>query len=271
MDFFANGNFAFQENERMFNQLFNLEGKVAIVTGAGKGIGRSIALGLAQNGADVVLCSRTMAELEQIAQEVRKGGQKALPVSIDVAQISQLDQLVQETLKAFQQIDILVNNAGALLVRPALEVDEKSWDTVMDVNVKGAFFLCQKVGRVLIRQGKGGSIINVTSEVVQRAEVNLGAYCPSKAALHSVTKILAKEWGKYKIRVNSLAPCFVNTVLNEPLFAQREEFYKPKLRGVPLGRHSEPEDLVGGAVFLASDASRYVSGTTLLVDGGYTA
>ncbi len=251
--------------------LFNLKGKLAIITGAGKGIGRSIALGLAQNGADVVLCSRTMADLERVGREVRRLGQKALPVAIDVAQISQFDRLVKETLKAFKQIDILVNNAGALWVQPALEVDEKSWDAVMDVNVKGAFFLCQKVGQVMVRQGKGGSIINVTSEVVQRAEVNLGAYCPSKAALHSVTQILAREWGKFQIRVNSLAPCFVNTLLNEPLFARKEEFYEPKLRGVPLGRHSEPEDLVGGAVFLASDASRYVSGTMILVDGGYTA
>jgi len=255
----------------MLRPLFSLKGRVAIISGAGKGIGRSIALGLARNGANVVLCSRTMAELERVAKEVRRLGQKALPVAIDLAQISQLDRLVKETLKAFKHIDILVNNAGALFVRPALEVDEKSWDAVMDVNVKGAFFLCQKVGQIMVRQGSGGSIINVTSEVVRRAEVNLGAYCPSKAALHGVTKILAKEWGKYNIRVNSLAPCFVNTVLNEPLFALQEEFYKPKLRGVPLGRHSEPEDLVGGAVFLASDASRYVSGTTLLVDGGYTA
>jgi NAD(P)-dependent dehydrogenase (short-subunit alcohol dehydrogenase family) len=102
----------------------------------------------------------------------------------------------------------------------------------------------------------------VTSEVVQKVEVNIGAYCPSKAALYSITKVLAKEWGKFKIRVNSLAPCFVNTVLNEPLFAQKKEFYEPKLKGVPIGRHSEPEDLIGAAVFLASDASNYVTGTT---------
>ena len=141
----------------------------------------------------------------------------------------------------------------------------------MDTNAKGAFFLAQKVGQVMIRQGWGGSIINVTSEVVQKVEVNIGAYCPSKAALYSITRVLAREWGKFKIRVNSLAPCFVNTVLNQPLFAQKKEFYEPKLKGVPLGRHSEPEDLVGAAVFLASDASSYVSGTTILVDGGYTA
>jgi NAD(P)-dependent dehydrogenase (short-subunit alcohol dehydrogenase family) len=254
----------------MSSKLFDLTGKVAMVTGAGKGIGKNIAIGFAQHGADVVLCSRTQMELEKVAQEIEKIGRKALPLYVDMAKISQFDNLVKKTKKAFKHIDILVNNAGALLVAPALEVDEKSWDLVMDTNTKGAFFLCQRVGQVMIQQGNGGSIINVTSEVVQKVEVNIGAYCPSKAALYSITKILAREWGKYKIRVNSLAPCFVNTVLNQPLFAKKKEFYEPKLKGVPLGRHSEPEDLIGAAVFLASDASSYVSGTTILVDGGYT-
>lgn len=254
----------------MSDKWFDLKGKVAIVTGAGRGIGRSIALGLAQRGADVVLCSNVQREIEQVAQEVQKLEQKGLPIFVDVSQVSQFDDLVMKTKKAFKHIDVLVNCAGVIPVAPALEVDEKSWDLVMDINAKGAFFLCQKVGQVMIQQGKGGSIINVTSEVVQRAELNLGAYCPSKAALNSITKILAKEWGKFKIRVNSLAPCFVNTKLNEPLFAQ-PEFYETKLKGVPLGRHSEPEDLVGAAIFLASDASSYITGTTILVDGGYTA
>ncbi len=255
----------------MSQKLFDLTGKVAIVTGAGRGIGKSIAIGLAQHGADVVLCARSKGELEQVAQDIQKIGQKALPTFLDLTQVSQFQGFVKEVRKVFKRIDILVNNAGALLVAPALEVDEKSWDLVMDTNAKGAFFLSQKVGQVMIEQGWGGSIINVTSEVVQKVEVNIGAYCPSKAALYSITKVLAREWGKYKIRVNSLAPCFVNTVLNEPLFAQKKEFYEPKLKGVPLGRHSEPEDLIGAAVFLASDASSYVSGTTILVDGGYTA
>lgn len=255
----------------MLKKLFDLTGKVAIVTGGGKGIGKSIAIGFAQQGANVVVCSRSQAELEQVARKIREIGQKALPFVLDMTQISQFDGLVKETKNIFKRIDILVNNAGALVVAPALEVDEKSWDLVMDTNTKGAFFLAQKVGQVMIGQGWGGSIINVTSEVVQKVEVNIGAYCPSKAALYSVTKVLAREWGKFKIRVNSLAPCFVNTVLNQPLFAQKKEFYEPKLKGVPLGRHSEPEDLIGAAVFLASDASTYVSGTTILVDGGYTA
>jgi NAD(P)-dependent dehydrogenase (short-subunit alcohol dehydrogenase family) len=143
----------------------------------------------------------SQTELEKVAQEIEKIGRKALPLYVDMAKISQFDGLVKKTKKAFKHIDILVNNAGALLVAPALEVDEKSWDLVMDTNTKGAFFLAQKVGQVMIGQGRGGSIINVTSEVVQKVEVNIGAYCPSKAALYSITKILAREWGKYKIRV----------------------------------------------------------------------
>jgi 2-deoxy-D-gluconate 3-dehydrogenase len=140
----------------------------------------------------------------------------------------------------------------------------------MNTNAKAPFFLSQKTARVMIEQGEGGSIINITSEVADKVEVNLGAYCPSKAALHNITKVLAREWGRYKVRVNSLAPCFVDTVLNQPLFAKKEEFYLPKLKGVPLGRHSIAEDLVGAAIFLASSASCYITGTTTLVDGGYT-
>lgn len=255
----------------MINECFDLSGKVAIVTGAGRGIGKSIAIGLAEHGASIVLCSRTLSELKQVANEIGKLGRKALPFLIDITETSQMDHLISETQNKFKRIDVLVNNAGAMIVSPALEVNESDWQIVMDTNVKAPFFLSQKVAQVMVKQGTGGSIINVTSEVVAKVEVGLGAYCPSKAALHGITKTLAKEFGKFGIRVNSLAPCFVDTVLNEPLFAKKEEFYKPKLQGVPLGRHSVPEDLIGGAVFLASVASSYVTGTTILVDGGLTA
>jgi NAD(P)-dependent dehydrogenase (short-subunit alcohol dehydrogenase family) len=255
----------------MMESGFDLNGKVAIVTGAGRGIGKSIAVGLAEYGADIVLCSRTLSELEQVAHKINTLERKTLPFVIDITQTSQIDHLISETQNQFKRIDILVNNAGAMLVSPALEVKESDWQQVMDTNVKAPFFLSQKVAQVMVQQGTGGSIINVTSEVVSKVEADLGAYCPSKAALHGITKTLAKEWGKYKIRVNSLAPCFVDTVLNQPLFAKREEFYEPKLQGVPLGRHSVPEDLVGSAIFLASAASSYITGTTILVDGGLTA
>lgn len=249
---------------------FDLAGKVAIVTGGGRGIGKAIAVGLAEHGADVVLSSRTQTQIEQVAQEIRNLGRKALPIVVDLTKMSDLDRLIDGTINAFQHIDVLVNNAGQSHEMPAELVEEKEWDSTMSVNVKAPFFLSQKVGKVMIRQGKGGSIINITSEVVQKVELNVGPYCPSKAALHSVTKILAKEWGRYNIRVNSLAPCFVETELNSPFFAQKE-WYESKLKLVPLGRHSVPDDLVGAAVFLASDASSYITGTTILVDGGLTA
>ena len=248
---------------------FDLAGKVAIVTGGGRGIGKAIAVGLAEHGADVVLSSRTQTQIEQVAQEIRNLGRKALPIVVDLTKMSDLDRLIDGTINAFQHIDVLVNNAGQSHEMPAELVEEKEWDSTMNINVKAPFFLSQKVGKVMIRQGKGGSIINITSEVVQKVELNVGPYCPSKAALHSVTKILAKEWGRYNIRVNSLAPCFVETELNSPFFAQKE-WYESKLKLVPLGRHSVPDDLVGAAVFLASDASSYITGTTILVDGGLT-
>jgi len=255
----------------MAEKCFDLSGKVAVVTGAGRGIGESIAVGLAEYGANIVLCSRTLSELEQVAHKINTLGRKALPFVIDITQISQIDHLIEAIQNKFRRIDVLVNNAGAMLVSPSLEVKESDWQLVMDTNVKAPFFLSQRTAQVMVQQGTGGSIINVTSEVVLKVETDLGAYCPSKAALHGITKTLAKEWGKYKIRVNSLAPCFVDTVLNAPLFAKREEFYDPKLQGVPLGRHSLPEDLVGSAVFLASAASSYITGTTIMVDGGLTA
>jgi len=182
----------------------------------------------------------------------------------------EIERLVNETVKAFQHIDILVNNAGYVQKASAEMVDEKHWDYGMTLNVKVPFFLSQRVGKIMIKQGRGGSIINITSEVVQKVELDAGPYCPGKAALNGITRVLAKEWGPHKIRVNSLAPCFVDTELNAPNFSQKD-WYEAKLRLVPLGRHSVPEDLVGAAVFLASDASSYVSGTTILVDGGLSA
>jgi NAD(P)-dependent dehydrogenase (short-subunit alcohol dehydrogenase family) len=254
----------------VLNKRFDLTGKVGIVTGGGRGIGKAIALALAEHGAHVVICSRTKPQLEKVAEEIRRLGGKALPVAVDLMQMPEIDRLVDETVKAFGRIDILVNNAGYVHEAPAEQVEEKEWDYGMAMNVKAPFFLSQKVGRLMIKQGNGGSIINITSEVVQKVELNVGPYCPSKAALNSVTKILAKEWGKHRIRVNSLAPCFVETELNASFFAQKD-WYETKLKLVPLGRHSVPQDLVGAAVFLASDASSYVTGTTILVDGGLVA
>lgn len=254
----------------MSSKRFDLTGRVAIVTGASRGIGKCIAIGLAEHSADLAICSRTKEQLEAVAKEIQSLGRKVLSLTLDMSDVSQFDGFVAETRKVFGHIDILVNNAAINYITPALEVDEEKWNKVMAVNVKGPFFLSQKVAKVMIEQGRGGSIINVTSEVANKADLApFGAYGPSKAALNNVTKILANEWGKHKIRVNSLAPCFVKTEMNAPTFATGK-FYPEKIKRVPLGRHSEPEDLIGAAVFLASDASNFVSGTTILVDGGFT-
>jgi NAD(P)-dependent dehydrogenase (short-subunit alcohol dehydrogenase family) len=266
----GDANFGEQE-ERVYSSRFDLSGKVAIITGAGRGIGRRIAFGLAECGADVAICSRTKRELDEVAQEIAGMGRQVLTYVIDVRQLSEIGKLVKKTTGLFGHIDILVNNAAVVLIAPAVGVTESDWDLVMDTNVKGPFFLCQEVGKVMIKQGHGGSIINVTSEVAQKTDLlPLGAYGTSKSALHNVTKLLAREWGRYGIRVNSLAPCFVKTEMNAPLMATGD-FYEEKLKRVPLGRCAEPDDLVGAAIFLASEASAYVSGTSVLVDGGYTA
>lgn len=251
---------------------FDLSNKVAIVTGAGRGIGKKISIGLAEHGADLVLCSRTKSQLDLVAGEIRQKGRQVLIVPIDISNTSQLDDLIDKTINKFGHIDILVNNAGTAECIDATDVDENHWNTIMNTNAKSPFFLSQKVAKIMIKQGKGGSIINITSENVDCVEKTpLGVYAPSKAALNSITKILARQWGVHKIRVNSLAPCFVKTELNEQVIETNRDWYENKLKDVPIGRVSEPEDLVGPAILLASDASKYISGTTILVDGGYTA
>lgn len=251
---------------------FDLSGKVAIVTGAGRGIGKHIAIAFAEQGADLALCARTAAQIEKVAEEIRTIGARSLPLQVDMSTISGFEALVKRVKDEFGYVSVLVNNAGTAEFIDALDVDEGHWDKIMNTNVKGPFFLSQQVAKLMIEQGTGGSIINITSEVVHFVEkAPLGAYSPSKSALHGVTKLLAREWGRYQIRVNSLAPCFVRTEINEQIMESKRDWYEDKLKDVPLGRQSVPEDLVGAAILLASDDSAYISGTTLLVDGAYTA
>lgn len=249
--------------------------KKAIVTGAGRGIGKAVAIGLAAAGADVAVVSRTESELKDTAAEIIKLGREALVIVCDLGIADQIKGMVKKVKQLFGKIDILINVAGMVKTSPFEDIKEDDWDKVMNVNVKAPFLLCQSVGKEMIKQKTGGSIINTTSECQDIAEVDLGAYNASKGALKMITRSIAVEWGEFGIRANNVAPSFVNTKINEPLFAGSTDglktFYKTKLARIPLKRHSEPEDMVAAYIYLASDYASYITGATIVVDGGYTA
>ncbi len=248
---------------------FDLGGKVAVVTGAGRGLGYHFALALARYGADVVVCSRTVSELEAVAGEIEKLGRRAMIQRMDITSISDIQSMVEKSANQFGRIDILVNNAGLNRPEWAEEVTEDNWDLVLNTNLKGLFFCAQAVGRVMIKQKKG-KIINVSSDAGSVALIKRSAYCASKGGVNQVTKVLAIEWAKHNINVNAIAPAFIETPLTAPMFKE-PEFRDYVLDNTPLGRIGTTHDVVGAIIFLASEASNYVTGHTLLIDGGWTA
>jgi len=251
--------------------LFDLRGKVAIVTGGSGGFGRAVAIGLAVHGADVAVTSRTLSSLEETAKEIRKQGKKALSISCDVTDPKSVEKMVNQTVKEFGKVNILVTSAGIAMRSPAEDFPIEDWQKVMDTNVKGTFLCCQAAGKVMIKQGGGGKIITVSSiRGLLGHPGGYAAYGTSKGAVHLLTRQLATEWAKYKINVNSIAPCIFWTPLTEPILND-EKMYNIFMSRIPWGRAAEPEDFVGAAVFLASDASEMVTGDILYVDGGSTA
>lgn len=249
---------------------FRLDGQKAIVTGAGRGLGRALVLGLAEAGADVVLAGRSEAHLNGVRAEIEALGRRALVVPTDVCRLGDLDVLVERTLAAFGGIDILVNNAGTTYRAPATDFPESEWDRVMAINVKAVFFLCQKVGRVMIEQGRGGKIINIASLISVIGMPHIPAYAASKAGVTLLTRSLAVEWAQYGIRVNAIGPGYFKTDLTAGLEDHPDRGPKIRMR-IPMKRWGNPEDLKGAVVFLASDASRYITGQTIYVDGGWLA
>ena len=245
---------------------FSLEGKVALVTGASRGIGRAIALAFADAGADVAISSRKLPDLEAVAEEIKTKGRKSMALVSHIAKIDDSKTLVAKVKSEWGRINILVNNAGTNpYYGPLLDAEEWAWDVTMNVNLKGPFLLGQLVAKVMREQG-GGSIINIASIAgIIPSELNI--YSVTKAGLIMLTKVMAKEWGQYKIRVNAIAPGVVKTRLSEALWkepAKGEEAARSKA----LGYIGLPEDIAGAALFLASDASSYLTGETILVDGG---
>jgi 2-deoxy-D-gluconate 3-dehydrogenase len=250
------------------NSIFSLEGKKALVTGAGRGIGQSIALALAQHGADVALASRTESELNETAEQVRALGRKAAAFPADLRPPGAATRLVAQAIEALGGLDILITSSGTIIRKPALDVAEDEWDMVVDLNLKARFFL-SKAAAAHMRE-RGGSIIHIASLSTFFGVPNQAAYVAGNGGLGSLTRAQAVEWAQYNIRVNAIAPGTILTRQVEGLLSN-PEVRASRLAKVPLNRLGRPEDLAGAAVFLASEASAYVTGHILVVDGGWLA
>lgn len=248
---------------------FDLTGKVAIVTGGSRGIGFAIASCYAAAGAQVVIANRKAPEGEAAAERIRADGGKAVAVPLDVTNPDSVRAMADETAERFGQIDILVNNAGRAVVKSVLDHRLEDWEKVMNTNLRGPFLCSQAVVPYMIKQGKG-KIINTASTASVCGFPNRVSYVVSKAGVLALTKALAVEWAPYKINVNAIAPSFTATEFTRAYF-EDENNLKEALQRTPLGRIAQPTDMVGLALFLASDASNYVTGQTIFVDGGWTA
>jgi NAD(P)-dependent dehydrogenase (short-subunit alcohol dehydrogenase family) len=254
--------------QTMYLPSFRLDGKTAIVTGAGRGIGKALAIGLAEAGADVAIISRTASDLEIVTAAIQKVGRKAYSITADVTKREDVERAVSIVQEQAGKIDILVNNAGMNIRTPALNVTDEEWETIMQTNLKSAFMMAQTVAHPMKEAGQG-KIINITSvggHVALRTGV---VYAATKAALIQMTKVLTLEWAKYGININAIGPWYFKTPLTEKLLAD-EAYLGEILARTPMKRVGELEDLVGPTVFLASDAANYVTGQTLFVDGGMT-
>lgn len=249
--------------------IFDLSGKVAIVTGGNQGIGLAISRGLAEAGAAVIIANRRAEEGKQAAESLKKDGLNVISIPIDVCDEASIAEMVSNVVENLGKIDILVNNAGVIIRKAAEEVTREDWDYMMNINLRGVFFCCQLVGREMIKQKKG-KIINISSDASQRATPERSVYATSKAGVSHLTRCLAVEWAKHNINVNAIGPGPTHTPLNKKYYEENPDKLQQTVQSIPMGRMGNTSDYIGAAVFLASEASNFMTGQTLLIEGGST-
>lgn len=250
-------------------KLFDLKDKVAIVTGGSRGIGKATAELLSQYGAKIVIADILEEDSASTANEIAKNGGEAIAVKTDVSSKNDVDNLVNTTISKFGKIDILINNAGIYRATPTESLSEEEWERVLDINLKGYFLCAQAAGREMIKQ-KYGRVVNIASVAGLGGFSNSAAYCASKAAIILLTKTLAIDWAKYNIRVNAICPGIIKTPMTDPLMKD-DSFQGMIKQRVPLSREGMPEEIGAGVLFLVSDASSYMTGHAMVIDGGWTA
>lgn len=258
-----------ERRELLGTRLFDLTGRVAVVTGAGRGLGRSMALALAAAGADVVVSSRTAGDLESLREEINALGRGCQPITADCTVEADCERLVSGAQEAFGRLDILVNNAGINIRKPVLELAAEEFRSVLATNLDGYFLCGRAAGRAMVAQGSG-KVINISSIMGRVVLATQAAYASSKGAIEQLTKVMAVEWAEAGVQVNAIAPTYFETELTRPLFedAARHDLIVER---TPMRRWGQPHELAGAVIFLASGASDYVTGHTLVVDGGWTA
>lgn len=249
---------------------FDLRGKIAIITGGATGIGRGIAEGLADAGATIVLCARRIEVLEKACREIKeRAGVETYAHRLDITSTPEIELLTEDVTKKFGKIDILVNNAGVGgSEKPILKMTEQDWDSTMAIDLRGVFMLSQHVARKMVERGEGGKIINVASIAALRATRSMSAYCASKSGVNQLTKVMAAEWMRYNIQVNAILPGLFETPINTHFFATKAG--QEALKNMPMRRVGQIDEMRGLAIYLASPASNYMTGTSIIIDGGQT-
>lgn len=250
-------------------ELFSLKGKVAVVTGGNRGLGKTFALSLAKMGADVVIVGRDELKNLSVTKEIESYGRRAISLSVDLQDISEIKRMVETVKNEFRKIDILVNNAGVSKTGLALDVEEEEWDKIMDLNVKSLFFCSRAIAKEMKEQ-KSGKIINIASVVGAVGDIGISPYTASKAAVINLTRSLALEWARFGIQVNAIGPAYIETEMNSEALSNSKVREKI-INKTPMGRLGKAEELEGALLLLASDASSYITGQTIFVDGGWLA